>query len=278
MDLKDRLDLSTVEPPAPLDPGHRTLRRRAATGLSAIGVATVIGSVAWLSAPGEGVGPVPPTPRPTLVRPDLAWTPPEGLPPVAAKFLVECWSSDGLQGRERMALLRSGQPELMAWSATSRDGHAVIRSADGRYWAACNPPSPVNMRSYAEFLVYSTDVPQGPRLEYQGAATTVACCARYDVSMTDRINADVAQVEIELIDGTRVRVAVNDGYFSLDASGGFPGGTKPGVVLPPINRITLYDERGSVLAVADRDEMADDSEFPAIPDYPSLAGWSLGNQ
>jgi len=277
MDLKDRLDLTTVERPAPVDPGHRTLRRRAAAGLSAIGVAAVIGSVAWLSAPREGGGPVPPAPTPTLVRPDLAWTPPADLPPVAAQFLVECWSSDELRGRERLALLGSGQPELIAWSATSRDGHAVIRSADGRYWAACNPPSPVNMRSYAELIVYSTDVPQGPRHEYQGA-TTVPCCGRYDVSMTERISADVAEVEVELIDGTRVRVAVNEGYFSLDATGGFPEGTKLGVLLPPINRMTLYDERGGVLAVADRDEMADDSDFPAFPDYPSLAGWPLGSQ
>jgi hypothetical protein len=265
------LDAGTADaPPAPpvardLAAGRTRLRRRrTATGVGvAFSVVLVAGGVGLGLRSGQdrAVEPISPTDR----------------------AVEKCLS----------ALPKSFFPDarVMAVAQSEHNLLILVESSEDPYWGRCQTPP--GRRSGA--VSVSTFSAERPTLGGLGQEVGAACpdpvgCDSWAVTFADRVDPAVAEVEVQLWDGSTERSKTHEGYYAFAIAAPLPDGVSFMVGgqlqgggydqrIPMIVRVTYLDSDGRPIAASVLDGTGAGPEqntvegLPLIQDaYPSLAG------
>lgn len=180
---------------------------------------------------------------------------------------------------------------VMTVARSEHDMLILVESSEDPYWGVCQTPPGVTSGPVG-VSTFSSERPGSGGLGQQVGA---ACpdpvgCDSWAVTFADRVDPAVAEVEVQLWDGSTERSATHEGYFAFAVAAALPEGVSftAGNQLrgggyddrfPMVVRVTYLDGEGRPVAASVLDGTGTGPErdqvegLPLTEDaYPSLAG------
>ena len=180
---------------------------------------------------------------------------------------------------------------VMAVAQSEHDMLILVESSEHPYWGLCETP-PGRSSGVVGVSTFSSERPSIGGL---GQAVGAACpnpvgCDSWAVTFADRVDPAVAEVEVQLWDGSTERGATREGYYAFAVAAPLPDGvsfTAGGQLqgggydhrFPMVVRVTYMDSDGRPIAASVLDGTGTGPEqnqvegLPLTEDaYPSLAG------
>lgn len=272
IDLKTRFEQSCAgEPGHPaanerVHAGKKALRRRRTTVVGGLTLAAAVVAIVGVTAagtprtPSEG-------PAPT---PDVAHAP---SPTVEELIYKAC-----VTAQPEPFKLSGGKPELMAWHGTKERPFAIFRSADRKYAFECSVKNAKAQKRLPDGTIKSTleagGVPYRVMSSGRGSEYNQGYCfpsdracgpgkkppGHWSWKLADYVGPRVAAVEAATVDGRRVRVRTNRGFFAITVSGEAASSDDD-----MMKSMTFYDKAGKKLGTAPKVG----GKVGLVPGFPS---------